>query len=135
MSDRPITRRRLLAAAGGLALPLALAPLRPWSALVTVAPANRAGRLAGLLADPASATAVGRVYLDSVPGEADPRILVSRVSASLGPRGGTVDDDELRRLLARRIARDFEDERISTVQGWVLSVTELRLCALCALSA
>jgi hypothetical protein len=132
MTDRPITRRRLLAAAGGLALPLALAPLRPWSALVDVAPASRAARLAGLLADQESAAAVGRAYLDLAPGEADSRVLVQRLSASLG-KGRTLGDDELRRLLALRIDRDFADERVATVQGWVLSVTELRLCALCAL--
>jgi hypothetical protein len=134
VTDRPITRKRLLAAAGGLALPLALSPLRPWSALVDVAPVHRAARLAGLLADPESAAAVGRAYLDSVPGEADSRLLVRRLSASLGARGRPVDDDELRRQLAWRIDRDFADERVATVQGWVLSVTELRLCALCALS-
>lgn len=134
MTDRPITRKRLLAAAGGLALPLALAPLRPWSALVEVAPAGRAARLAGLLADPDSAAAVGRAYLDSVPAEADWRVLVRRLSASLGQRGRALGDDELRHLLARQIDRDFADERVATVQGWVLSVTELRLCALCALS-
>ena len=133
MTDRPITRKRLLAAAGGLALPLALAPLRPWSALVEVAPAGRAERLAGLLADRDSAAAVGRAYLDLVPGEADSRVLVRRLSASLG-QGRTLGDDELRRLLAQQIDRDFADERVATVQGWVLSVTELRLCALCALS-
>jgi hypothetical protein len=132
MSDRPITRRRLLAAAGGLAVPLALAPLRPWSALVDIAPTSRAARLAGLLADQESAAAVGRAYLDSVPAEADSRVLVERLSASLG-KGRTLGDDELRRLLARRIDRDFADERVATVKGWVLSVTELRLCALCAL--
>ena len=134
MTDRPITRRRLLAAAGGLALPLALAPLRPWSALVDVAPASRAARLAGLLADQKSAAAVGRAYLDLAPGEADSRVLVQRLSASLGKGGRTLGDDELRRLLALRIDRDFADERVATVQGWVLSVTELRLCALCALA-
>jgi hypothetical protein len=133
MTDRPITRKRLLAAAGGLALPLALAPLRPWSALVEVAPAGRAARLAGLLADRDSAAAVGRAYLDSVPGEADSRVLVRRLSASIG-QGRALGDDELRRLLAQQIDRDFADERVATVQGWVLSVTELRLCALCALS-
>jgi hypothetical protein len=133
MTDRPITRRRLLAAAGGLALPLALAPLRPWSALVDVAPGSRAARLAGLLADQESAAAVGRAYLYSVPAEADSRLLVQRLSASLG-KGRMLGDDELRRLLARRIDRDFAEERVATVQGWVLSVTELRLCALCALA-
>ena len=132
MTDRPITRKRLLAAAGGLALPLAVAPLRPWAALVDVAPASPAARLAGLLADQDSAAAVGRAYLDSVPGEADARVLVSRLSASLG--GRAVGGDDLRRLLAQRIDRDFAEERVATVQGWVLSVTEARLCALCALA-
>ena len=93
------------------------------------------GAPGGLLADRESAAAVGRAYLDAVPGEADSRVLVRRVAATLGQRGRTVADDELRLLLALRIDRDFAEERVVTVRGWVLSVTESRLCALCALRA
>ena len=132
MSERPITRKRLLAAAGGLALPLAFAPLRPWTALVDVSPA---GRFAGLLADRGSAAAVGRAYLATTPSEARTDVLVSRLTASLERGTGSPGDDGLRRLLAMRIDRDFEEERVATLDGWVVSVTEARLCALCALAA
>jgi hypothetical protein len=132
LSDRPITRKRLLAAAGGLALPLALGPLRPWTALVEVSPA---GRLAGLLADRKSAAAVGKAYLAATPSEARQSMLVSRLTASLGSGAGSAGDDELRRLLAMQIDRDFEEERVATLDGWIVSVTEARLCALCALAA
>jgi hypothetical protein len=43
-------------------------------------------------------------------------------------------DDELRVLLDHKMRRDFADEKVVQLQGWILSVTEARLCALMALA-
>jgi hypothetical protein len=135
MSERPISRRRFLAVAGGLAAPLALAPLRPWTALIEVETVPSAVRLASLLADRESAAVVGRAYLRTVREQPDAASLAELVTSSLprGPHALAAGDEELRRLLAQRVERDFADERIATVDGWVFSLTEARLCGLCAL--
>jgi hypothetical protein len=50
---------------------------------------------------------------------------------SLFPYG--VSDDELRQRSRATITSDFTDANTLAVQGWILSRTELRLCALAAL--
>jgi hypothetical protein len=132
-----VTRRRfLLVAAAGV--PAALLPLRPWRAVVElVGPGAPEQRLPGLLADGDSARAVGREYLRTTPAAADPRALVAAVADGL-PGGAAAlrrsDDAKLRALLAARVRRDFEEQAIVDVRGWVLSCTEARLCALAALA-
>lgn len=129
-----ITRRRLLLAAGA-ALPAALVPLRPWRALVEMAPPPSArARLAGVLGNRDSARAVGREYLRIAP--AAPAELTAAISAQLDG-GGTplerADDGELRGALARCVREDFDGGTVVTIGGWVLARTEARLCALTAL--
>lgn len=41
---------------------------------------------------------------------------------------------EMSTLINDRIRQDFEAEQVVKVQGWVLSITEARLCALSALA-
>ena len=41
----------------------------------------------------------------------------------------------LRNQIDRRIRSDYREGRIETIEGWVLSRTEARLCALAALRA
>lgn len=129
----PMTRRRLLAAAG-VALPAALLPLRPWQALIDVTPASASMRLAGVLAAGDSARAVGREYLRISPTAADE--LARAVARQLAARGVALqraDDRELRVALGRCVVDDFGADQVVTVAGWVLARTEARLCALAAL--
>jgi hypothetical protein len=37
-------------------------------------------------------------------------------------------------VLQRRIRQDFVEEKVVKLQGWILSATEARLCALTALA-
>jgi hypothetical protein len=131
-----ITRRRLLAGACAAAVPVALAPLRPWRAIVEVAaPPPGAARLARLLAARDSARRLGRQAAAALPAARAPEHAAA-VLASLagGSRpGAQLDDDEMRRLVAERVRADFDEEQTVQVCGWVLSRTEARLCALAAL--
>ena len=132
-----ISRRRLLAGACAAAVPVALAPLRPWRAIVAVSgPPTAAARLARLLAARDSARRLGRAAAVALPGAAAAPDLAAAVLGSLtggARRAARLGDDEMRRLVAERVRADFEAEETVRVCGWVLSRTEARLCALTAL--
>ena len=100
--------------------------------------AGVADRLVAVLRRPASAGAVGRAYLADRPGEADRDWLAARLGADLRGRDcdpSCSDRARLRAGLARQLRADFAQSRVVRVDGWVLSVTEARLCALAALTA
>ena len=81
----------------------------------------------------ASAAAVGRAYLLVVPAEADATRLLQLLRDGLGR---VIDGDDLvalRRELSAAIRRDFSAERTTSLDGWILSQTEARLCALATL--
>jgi hypothetical protein len=122
-----IGRRQLLQ--GGLLAPLAfagagLAPRR--------AAASPAVRLVAVFREPESARVIGRAYLRQAPEEADSARLVALIHpgdcSSLG-------DAELRRAVIARQRADFGSGRTVLLDGWLLSRTEARLCALAALTA
>ena len=97
--------------------------------------AATARALTACFRDPASPRAVGRAYLAAVPEEASVQGLVRRLigeaSAVSAPLPLT-DRDALRAAMRSRIRRDFAEGRIVMVDGWFLSQTEARLCALTA---
>jgi hypothetical protein len=131
-----ITRRRFLVTATGIGGATLAVKAHPWKALVAFVPVSTAERLAGLFTHQDSARAVGRAYLDRVPGESSASRLVDRVAADLpGGRRTLRDasDADLRELLAARIRSDFEEDRVVDVDGWVLSPTEARLYAITTL--
>jgi hypothetical protein len=130
--SRAFSRRAILAALGAAA---ALLPaMRPAQALV--AAPDPAARLVGLFKHPASARAIGAVYLAGHPEEADARRLIELVIGADGdpPAIRDMSDPELRAWLRGRLARDFATERIVKLDGWLLAATEVRLCALVALA-
>jgi hypothetical protein len=128
------SRRRFLLGACAAAVPVALAPLKPWRAIVEVTGARTpAARLAGLLAHRDSARNLGRAALASLPGATAPSSLAAAVLAGLpggAPKLDATSDDDLRALVAARVREDFEAGDTVQVDGWILSCTEARLCAL-----
>jgi hypothetical protein len=83
-----------------------------------------------------SATKVGLEYLKSTPMEADIYLLSNLICSSNEEHRAKLlhaDSRKLRELLRQRLCLDFEQDRIVNVQGWILAVTEARLCALAAL--
>lgn len=76
---------------------------------------------------------VGQRYLALHPQEADPERLRRRVEELL--RGHSLQSrEELRESVATVIEHEFSVGHIVLVDGWVLSLLEARLCALCAVS-
>jgi hypothetical protein len=92
-----------------------------------------ASRLAGLLEHHGSARAVGTEYLRVEPNSL--AALTSDLLESLPARGASLrraTDDELRQVIAVGARRDFLEGRTIELDGWVVSLTEARLCAITA---
>jgi hypothetical protein len=91
-------------------------------------PAPRSARAAllHLFEDPARARPLGRAYLATVTTDAD--ALAAAVTAGLPGSG------RLRTEVAALIRADYAAGRIECLNGWLLSRTEARLCAIAALS-
>jgi len=75
----------------------------------------------------------GTEYLTRVPEEADVATLTTRLIGDRTFNLVGIDSDQLVRRLDRQIADDFSTERVLFLGGWMLSRTELRLCALATL--
>jgi hypothetical protein len=113
--------------AGGALLAQAGLPgwLRPGNAL--------GARLVALFEHQDSARIVGLEYLKKNPQEANVHLLQDRIIA--GFTGGytalaQASDSTIRKLIEERVRQDFETDQIVKLQGWILSATEARLCAL-----
>ena len=93
-------------------------------------------RLVALLAHPESAKVIGGEYLLKYPQEADLDTLLDQIASRIVASDVglfTTTDQQLREQLAGMIRADFAVDRIVKLRGWVLSVTEARLCALATL--
>jgi len=131
-------RRRFLGALalGGTFWAAWAGQARAW--LPTAGSRPNAARLLAVLGRPDSAAVVGRAYLAGHPGEADRDRLAARLDHALrcqdcDPARARIE--QLRTALVGQIRADFAAARVVTVDGWVLSETEARLCGLAALSA
>jgi hypothetical protein len=123
---RRIFLGRVIGILSAIALP---AFFRPARAFWTEA------KLADLLEDSAAARTIGEVYLSqSDPGLTAPAVL-SLLSEKLGPslRRGKRTREEIGAIVTDRIRLDFAQGDCVKLDGWVLSRTEVYLCALAAL--
>lgn len=83
-----------------------------------------------------AARAVGQAYLRDAPQESDACILTDMIIKSgtdLMQRFDVLSEKDLIAKLRNAITEDFVSENTVQVDGWILSRTEARLCALCAL--
>jgi hypothetical protein len=87
-------------------------------------------RVTAAFNDLPSARAVGEAYLRGRPHERDERRLVGRLRRSNGAWTRVRRPEDARRLARAQMRRDYEGGRLAAVDGWYLSVTEARLCAL-----
>lgn len=91
-------------------------------------------QLARIFGNRVSAKAVGREYLRLMPMEADIDLLIQRIfSRDPDEQYRYVEMKPFREMISARILSDFERDRVLAVHGWILSQTELRLCAIAAL--
>ena len=87
-----------------------------------------------ILIHPESAVVIGRKYLQYRSSEADARQLTRLLvpEEQLITLRGETGLAKLRNIIRSRIREDFLEDRVVTLEGWVLSLTEVRLCSLVA---
>ena len=93
-------------------------------------------KLASFFHNQKSARVVGLEYLRHVPAEANARQLTHLICSSWAQRydeAAHADATKIKTILLRQQREDFEKGRIVDLQGWILSQTEARLCALAVL--
>ena len=86
----------------------------------------------------ASAAAVGAAYLQQKPNEAHQRRLADLIVSAdpiLCRDITTARGEHVRRRLEQCHRADLANSRTVKIDGWIVSLTEARLCALVALSA
>lgn len=93
-------------------------------------------RLHEVLKHSASAKVLGQRYLELTPREADINVLTALIGRTPENTAQLLQAGrhQLRTLLAAQQRMDFGSRRTVSIDGWILSETEARLCALAALS-
>jgi hypothetical protein len=86
-------------------------------------------QLPGVLRDEQVVRDLGRRYRMEVPAEDDVRALTQAIMA----RQYTTSPLPLRARVSDQVRRDFADGTTVSLNGWILSVTEARQCALFSL--
>jgi hypothetical protein len=82
-----------------------------------------------------SAKIVGNEYLKTYPDRFDKERFLAQLCTDCQQDGFSAQNvDRIRDWLQARQQQDFTDGRIIQLQGWMLSETEVNLCALAALS-
>jgi hypothetical protein len=135
--ERLLTRRRFMALALAFSAPL-VPGVVPGLSLGDPR-ISASARLTALIRHRDSAARIGRAYLRTAPADRDAERLLDAIVATVatGTDGDdplAADDVMLADMLARQIASDFASRDVALVEGWVLSRTEARLCALVALA-
>jgi hypothetical protein len=126
--------RRIVLLWTGIASGLSLMPRFVQAYPLSAAADGLAARLRTLIVDHAAARRLGRLYIRQVPAEDDPRTL-ARLTLALPETQQAdaidLDHNSLRVRLDARVREDFASGATVQLDGWVLSRTEARLCALC----
>jgi hypothetical protein len=135
--DTNMTRRRLLQLLVDFLGAVGVAPLAEGAEKLSAHRAKNlvASKLTEILPHRDSAAAVGREYLKIAPLEADVSRLIDLIVSpekSIGAQSRT-DAEALAESLRAKQRDDFEQGRTVLIQGWMLSQTEARLCALVSL--
>jgi hypothetical protein len=74
---------------------------------------------------------IGRAYLRLAPAENDVRLLSDLIFSDI--RSDLLDGVDVRHAVTGRVQEDFREGRVVRLRGWLVSLTEARLCALVAL--
>ncbi len=82
--------------------------------------------LENIVRDRPAAEEIGRVYLVAHPDEDD----LDRLAGGLIDASRDGDSEILKRTIASLRVRDFGNEDITIIDGWVLARVEARICAL-----
>jgi len=86
------------------------------------------------ICDAETISQIGKAYQKLVPGENE-ETLIRLLSPNIGHAiDKSADANLVRSALEKRVRQDFQENKTMVVDGWILSVTEARQCALFSLS-
>ncbi len=133
-----VCRRTLLRIFGYVSLAWAVGAENVWrrqSVPAQLAWSQMAKKLSAVFRNAASARSIGAAYLQLVPNEAEPGLLVKLLCPTKEAQCDLMLEgpDALRSRFSRQRREDFANGQTVLVRGWVLSETEARLCALTCL--
>jgi len=88
------------------------------------------------LSDSKTIMALGNAYMEQVPEENSPGTLIDRLMMNSDGTSipETSDSLVLQEKMQQKVRADFENGATLVIQGWVLSQTEARQCALYSLT-
>ena len=135
MDARALTRREVLALLAALCsnVPPAMALGRATASRETSElAANDGPLLRRIFRARADAATIGAVYLKRAPEERSEALLRRLLDLPVVPDNGLdpSEIDALASVLFARNRNDFREGHVFRINGWTLSLTELRLCAL-----
>ena len=88
-------------------------------------------KVTGIFEQIQSAAAVGAEYVEAYPLESDPGLLLHELLVRSAPfEPSTASQSEVNRVMREQHRLDMRERRTVRLQGWLLSLTEARLCAL-----
>ncbi len=128
------SRRLFLVIALGAVVAALVKPFRDWAK-----PADQQLsrpfelKLVDLLKHRESAKRIGSAYIRITSGEANANKLASQILSDLAYHQQELDKvspADLRERIRWRTRQDFEDGRVIKLHGWIVSVTEIRICVL-----
>ena len=125
------TRRLALSSLGASALSLLIGSVSWGRARNT---GELSAVLGALMYHPDTARALGQLYRRQHPEEDNPALLTRLALSGLAPLGAGTQHPaaaELASRLEARVRDDFAHGLTVQLDGWILSRTEARLCALC----
>jgi hypothetical protein len=129
------TRRTVLAMAGSLVVTGAAKAEIPFSLQGAHLPEPLQSIIRIMASAQHSATMIGRAYLQTKPHEGEQQALVRVLLVALSDVSSEGrDPSRLGAEIKRVFSRDFAKGQTVTLDGWVMSLTEARLCALRALA-
>lgn len=91
-------------------------------------------RVKGVFSDPNGAREVGRRYQALYPNENGTKSLMQELANGMRETSNADNTELLRNWLARKIKKDFREDNIVIIDGWVLARTEAQVCSLTCLS-
>jgi hypothetical protein len=92
------------------------------------------GRVKEFFSDPDGAREVGLRYLTLYPNENGTESLMKELANGMGKNSNAGNPDLLKNWLARKIKKDFREDNIVIVDGWVLARTEAQACSITCFS-
>ncbi|NOZ09924.1 MAG: hypothetical protein GXP09_02585 [Gammaproteobacteria bacterium] len=129
------SRRTVLKLAASLMLPTTLSAFLVGCNPKMTATRSAAQRMIGVLNHINKAREIGAIYIDQTPGirqlSAEQLTEKLLLMLALDPKYISTEIlDSLDTRLRKQVRQDFVDENVQIVNGWMLSKTELALCAL-----